>query len=318
MQSSWYLPWGHPSARNLFNELDVKEHLDARRKVSNVYSMSTMVSYEPYVDECTSVLCQRLDEFAAKSSAEAVNMAHWFQCYAFDVIGKITVSTQSSYRSVKVSETVSIQFSKRFGYLDAGEDINSLMKILEFTAWLFSVIAVFPSIFPLVFKLMTSMGNRKDPKGPAFLAVFAQRQIQEKRDKVDEQESEGPEDFVSKFLRKQKERPDSFTDADIRVHTGANIVAGSDTTGITLSAILYHLVQRPEAMQRLTDELDAAAASGSISNPITFKEAQSLPYLQAVIKESLRIHSATGFTMPRVVPKGGRVLLGRHFPEGVS
>ena len=52
--------------------------------------MSSMVSYEPYVDECTTVFTERLSQFA--ESGLPIDMGHWFQCYAFDMIGKITVS----------------------------------------------------------------------------------------------------------------------------------------------------------------------------------------------------------------------------------
>jgi cytochrome P450 len=42
-----------------------------------------------------------------------------------------------------------------------------------------------------------------------------------------------------------------------------------------------------------------------------------MPYLQAVMKEALRVHPATGYPMFRVVPQGGEVLAGQFFPEGV-
>ena len=91
-QSSWYTPWGHanPEFKNLFNDLDPKSHSALRRKVASAYSMSSLVSYEPYVDECTTILLQRLSELG--SSGVAFNMGHWFQCYAFETIGMITVS----------------------------------------------------------------------------------------------------------------------------------------------------------------------------------------------------------------------------------
>jgi cytochrome P450 len=56
--------------------------------------------------------------------------------------------------------------------------------------------------------------------------------------------------------------------------------------------------------------------SGIGSNP-TFKETQAMPYLQAVLKEALRIHPGTGYPLFRVVPKGGAFLAGQFFPEGV-
>jgi cytochrome P450 len=43
-----------------------------------------------------------------------------------------------------------------------------------------------------------------------------------------------------------------------------------------------------------------------------------MPYLQAVIKEALRMHPATGLPLGRVVPKGGSVIAGKYFAEGVS
>lgn len=43
-----------------------------------------------------------------------------------------------------------------------------------------------------------------------------------------------------------------------------------------------------------------------------------MPYLQALILETLRLHSAVGYILPRTVPKGGVELEGRWFPEGVS
>lgn len=64
--------------------------------------------------------------------------------------------------------------------------------------------------------------------------------------------------------------------------------------------------------------MDEASVQGAISSPIQFQEAQRLPYLQACIKEALRLHPATGLPLARVVPRGGVVLSGSFFPEGVS
>ncbi|KAI1057371.1 hypothetical protein LB505_014237, partial [Fusarium chuoi] len=49
---------------------------------------------------------------------------------------------------------------------------------------------------------------------------------------------------------------------------------------------------------------------------IPFNETQSMKYLQACIKEALRLHPATGLPLERVVPRGGVVLSGTYFPAG--
>ena len=50
--------------------------------------MSSLVNYEPFVDRCIDIFFDRLDEFS--SQKKSFNLGHWFQCYAFDVIGDIT------------------------------------------------------------------------------------------------------------------------------------------------------------------------------------------------------------------------------------
>lgn len=94
--------------------------------------------------------------------------------------------------------------------------------------------------------------------------------------------------------------------------------AGSDTTAIALRAVVYFLCKNPDKLHKLRSELDDAESHGNLSDPITYAEAMRLPYLQAVLKEAMRLHPSTGFTMARLVPKGGTVLLGYNLPEGVS
>jgi cytochrome P450 len=97
----------------------------------------------------------------------------------------------------------------------------------------------------------------------------------------------------------------------------SNIIAGSDTTAVSLSSILYHLLKYPQTLQRLRDEIEDFERKGACSNPkVTFKEAQNMPYLQAVIKEALRVHPATGLPMWRVVPPEGADVCGYHFKGG--
>lgn len=92
-KSDWYGAWGDPRVanHNLFSALDAKVHSMMRRKVSNLYAMTSIKSYEPFVDTCIRILVDRFDRFA--NSGEMFDLQHWMQCYAFDVIGELTVST---------------------------------------------------------------------------------------------------------------------------------------------------------------------------------------------------------------------------------
>lgn len=91
-KSSWYSAWGPKFLAhvNLFTLRNTKNHATERRKLSGLYTMSTLLQYEPYVDNCVAILCNRLDEAAMQRIPLSMN--HWMQCFAFDVIGEITVS----------------------------------------------------------------------------------------------------------------------------------------------------------------------------------------------------------------------------------
>lgn len=191
-----------------------------------------------------------------------------------------------------------------------------MIKSLESSAAFSSLFGVFPSLFRPFLKIIVKLGGSNDKKGPLFIDRYSREQIIER--KSHGWTDSGPEDFITKFSKQREARPNSISEQDILLAAGANVAAGSDTTAISLSAILYNLCRHPDILDELRTEIDISAQSGFISDPITFQEAQQLPYLQAVIKESLRIHPATGFTMPRLVPKGGCMIAGYHFPEGVS
>jgi Cytochrome P450 len=97
-----------------------------------------------------------------------------------------------------------------------------------------------------------------------------------------------------------------------------NIVAGADTSWVSLNGILYHLIKNPESLRKLRKEIDDMSSKGVLSNPAKFGEAQRMLYLQAVIKEGIRVYPATGFPLWRTVPEPGVTLCGNFFPPGVS
>lgn len=83
-----------------------------------------------------------------------------------------------------------------------------------------------------------------------------------------------------------------------------------------MRAVLYELLKNPWAYSTLQAEIDAKDQEGQLSNLITYAEAKDMPYLQAVMKESMRLHPAVGIPMPRYVPKGGAEIDGKWFPAG--
>ena len=193
-------------------------------------------------------------------------------------------------------------------------DVGKMIELVQYNVLHQGIVGVMPEFHAPIVYLRRFLGM-KDPADAILGEANAQIVKYRKLDLV-EKEDPRSNPFILKLVKLEKAGKVNYW--DMMNSMGGNIAAGSDTTAITLSAILYYLYRAPRVLAVLRKEIDDMAAAGKISDPITFQEAQDMPYLQAVIKEGLRIHPAVGYLLPRRVPKGGVELAGRHFPEGAS
>ena len=302
---------------NIFAEPDPHRHAGARRKIAAAYSMTSLVQMEPFVDDCSAVLKARLEQFAG--SGTAIDVSHWMQCYAFDVIGKLTVRAAEPRRYKTRVFLTQCQVGDRFGFLDSGEDIQGIMSSLSQWLTYCARMGIFPEWHKSLFHWL--MGSNK-MSGLLHIQRFAGKRLEEKYEKVLRPDGNpvdpmAPVDLITKLMRIQDESPEKIGKADIGSACMMNIGAGSDTTSISLSSVLFHLLKHPKTLGRLRDEIKDCEKRGEISEPAKFSETQRMPYLQAVIKEALRMHPATGLTLGRTVPPQGAVLAGHFFPGGV-
>ncbi|PHH60028.1 hypothetical protein CDD81_2196 [Ophiocordyceps australis] len=95
-------------------------------------------------------------------------------------------------------------------------------------------------------------------------------------------------------------------------------VAGSDTTATAIRSTLLCLLGNPLALTTLRREIDDAASCGAISSPIRDSEARQMPYLQAVIREGIRMFPPATGVLSKQVPLGGDCILGYQVPAGVQ
>lgn len=64
-------------------------------------------------------------------------------------------------------------------------------------------------------------------------------------------------------------------------------MAGTDTAALTTEWALAELINHPHVMERARQEIDAVIGNGRI---VEESDIANLSYLQAVVKETLRIH----------------------------
>ena len=96
-------------------------------------------------------------------------------------------------------------------------------------------------------------------------------------------------------------------------------MAGSDTTATAIRVILLHIITNPRVYTALSSEIHTTLFwSAFYSRTITDAQAKSLPYLQAVIREGLRIWPPVSAWMEKEVPPRGDFIQGRFVPGGTK
>ncbi|KAL6627001.1 hypothetical protein ACP70R_030727 [Stipagrostis hirtigluma subsp. patula] len=86
---------------------------------------------------------------------------------------------------------------------------------------------------------------------------------------------------------------------------------GTDTTSTVMEWAMAELVTHPRAMRKLQDEIRAAV--GPTAGAVTEDRLDGLPYLKAVVKETLRLHVPIPLLVPRE-PLADAEILGYHVP----
>lgn len=227
-----------------------------------------------------------------------------------------------------------------FGFLETSDDYEGYIGALDTLLPIMTVASVIPTYFrSILFASGVFFSSIRSALAAMGKIENAAEASVIQRVQLDDNEKSSRDDMLAKLLGIYQEKGEKadFYPRDIKVEVFSALyvsrlqtsikcrrllmntisLAGSDTTSIALSSILYHLMRSPRIYEKVVQEIDHATSDGSLSQPyIRFSEASKLPYLSACIKEGFRIHPSVGFTLPRHVPQPGCQIAGEHFRGG--
>lgn len=127
-----------------------------------------------------------------------------------------------------------------------------------------------------------------------------------------------PKDIAGKLFQLQAEKG-VLKDHWVRYMVLTNFGAGVETTAITVGCLVDNIVSHLGCQEKVHAELDKARREGRIGAVPQLREMkEQLPYLNACLMESMRVHPVLGMPLVRTVPEGGVELEGKWLPTGVS
>lgn len=305
-----------PFPRGLFNTRDRAEHTRKRKIVSHTFAPKTITAFEPFIRREIQLLLDRWDEFCAKATKEQsegprgikgrawLDSLMWLNYFAFDTIGALAFGNTFGMLENGVDEA-------RVEYEDADGnkkvDHCSAVQIINERGEYSATMGLAPMwIRPYLLKLPWFSNRLKSVKKLTGIALA----------RVNDRLTNGSEreDLLAKLQAAKDDRGEPMGKMELTAEALTQLIAGSDTTSNTSCAIVYHLATHPDKMRKLQAELDSELEH-SEEVPL-HSDVQELPYLQAVINESLRYHSTSAIGLPRTIPEGGATVCGQKFPAG--
>ncbi|KAF9883261.1 hypothetical protein FE257_003817 [Aspergillus nanangensis] len=119
------------------------------------------------------------------------------------------------------------------------------------------------------------------------------------------QQSPDQHSLITRLVREESPLDRMQAAAECKDH----MAAGIDTTGDGLCFLMWELSQ--ERSMYFQDRLHQELRDTSPETPL-----DQMPYLDAVIKEGLRLFPPIPMSFPRYVPQGGRTIDGHFVPQG--
>ncbi|UZJ55673.1 hypothetical protein CBS101457_004993 [Exobasidium rhododendri] len=298
-KSNFYHLFRLGSAKGIMSETNVKKHAALRRASANAYSFNSLLELEGSVDRMADLFFTKVDTFA--DSQQPWDAGLWLQWFAMDMVGELA-------------------FGRSFDLVKTASDPNSLMQAVDTFTVVATLLGSMPRFGDPFFTLASALGA--GGKGAAYLMKVTVDAVRDRLKRTEQNEKEGgsadeEKDMLSKFLAvKDSETGKRQTFEQLCTSATQIIGAGSDTTSISMRAIIYYTLTTPGVYGKLMAELTEAHAADKLHFPTSYKEGVQLEYFQAIVKEALRCYPAVPWIMARVCPEEGAVLGGHAFPAG--
>jgi cytochrome P450 len=255
-------PDGGPAS--VFTTIDLKEHGRIRRFMDPAFSDRAVLQQEPIIQDYVSLCIKKLQERASPNGSTTVNIVDWFNFTLFDIIGDLSF----------------------------GESFKCLEKC-EFEGWMDQMAASiklhYLSInirhYRIISTLLKPLAGILIPKEIIQQHMdYSQRAADKLKRRLSPDAAIERPDIVSQLLRSE-DRVEGLTPDEVLLNSMLFINAASETTATTLTGVVNNLLQNPRSLTELKSEV----RSFSSPSELTLQALKQLPYLNAVLKEALRM-----------------------------
>lgn len=306
----------HSASHSISGATGYDQHVRHRQNISSAFSPQALVAQEPMFKQHVDLLIQCLKKECGEGK-KAMNMASWYSWVTYDVIGKLMFSEDfdclqsSTYRSW----VTLISDSFRAGAWEA--QLQYYPRPIAATLRYFFMPTALQSKFVQHGELTVEKLRKRLETTPESMDIIGVLQHRKRENEVCSAHctvhKRSVLDLASGWANiVYFEQGASFV--ELLETAGSLLIAGSDSTATTLTAATYFLCSNRACLDKLAHEVRSSFES---EGNMTLDRLLSLPYLQAVLEESLRMFPPAAGALPRQIGKSGEAFLGEYVPPKV-
>lgn len=277
-----------PNGVNAIITANEEQHTRMRRLLSHAFSNKALGEQEGILHTYADMLIDKLKGLVSQEQSPVVDMTRWLNYTTFDLIGDLA-------------------FGEPFGCLAENRYHWWLLIILDAVkaSSYLKIFSFYPILLPLVAFLTPRHLIQKRTDSFNLSVEKVRRRLKSQTTRPD---------FTSYIIKHSKDGM-VLTPSEIDANAAVFVLAGSETTAALLSGCVYYLLRHRDKYIQLAREIRGAFDKSSDINLSAIAE---LPYLNAVLRETMRIYPPIPAMLPRIVPEGGAFISGQYVPGGVS
>jgi cytochrome P450 len=242
-----------------FGTADHDLHRIRRKAQQTYFTLDSVARFDPDLDRISSKLVSRLQEY--KGTNQPVNLSNAFRSFATDVVTEFA-------------------FDKSYNLLDSPD----FAEVFHRTSREFPEIGLWHRHFGLILHVLSLMPRWLtkiiNPAGIDvldFMDDIGARTDKLVNDYKKNEKPDGRPNIIHQMLDSSTLPEADKSNWRLALEMRTLVGAGTETTGNNLTAITYHLLESPEKIKRLVEEVTEAQKKSK--TPLNYQDLQQLPYL---------------------------------------
>ncbi|KAK0199521.1 cytochrome P450 [Desarmillaria ectypa] len=265
------------------------EHKRQRKLVNPVFSVAQLKNLMPVFYGISDRLADIIETEHAENAI--LDMSEWMSRVALEMIGQTVLGYSFDPLSSRANNPYTSAIKELIPTL------FSLSLIRQFAPFLSRLGS--PRFRRWLVEWTPNKAVQKVKSISDVMHDTAREILMAKREKIGREGVKGHRDIISVLLKANENAAEDakMTEDELTGQMTVFIFGAQDTTSSALSRILYLLSVRPDIQDKIRDDLQTALQSklDGESERLEYDEISELPWLDAVIKETLRLYPPVPF-----------------------